>query len=348
MDQPNHGMSVAQLGPRGPVVSRLALGTMTFGAETAAEEAHRQLDAFHDAGGTFLDTADVYADGESERIVGEWLRSRGHDDVIVATKGRFAPPPGSPGASRRGLVRAIDASLDRLGVDAIDVYFVHGWDRDTPIEETLDVLSAEVRKGKLHAVGWSNVTGWQLSRLMTTARLGGYVVPTVVQPQYNLLDRSIELEVLPCAIDEKLAVTPWSPLGGGWLTGKYQRDAQPTGATRLGEDPNRGVEAYDTRNTERTWQVLDVVEAVAERHDRSMAEVAVAWLLTRLNVASVLLGARTLEQLQQVLPAASLALDAEDLEQLAAVSAPGLPDYPYGVVESFSDMAIWKVLGTAG
>jgi aryl-alcohol dehydrogenase (NADP+) len=246
------------------------------------------------------------------------------------------------------LVRAIDASLDRLGVDAIDVYFVHGWDRDTPIEETLDVLSAEVRKGKLHAVGWSNVTGWQLSRLMTTARLGGYVVPTVVQPQYNLLDRSIELEVLPCAIDEKLAVTPWSPLGGGWLTGKYQRDAQPTGATRLGEDPNRGVEAYDTRNTERTWQVLDVVEAVAERHDRSMAEVAVAWLLTRLNVASVLLGARTLEQLQQVLPAASLTLDAEDLEQLAAVSAPGLPDYPYGVVESFSDMAIWKVLGTAG
>ena len=341
-------MTTAQLGPRGPVVSRLALGTMTFGVETPEADAHAQLDAFVEAGGTLIDTADVYGDGASERILGRWLADRRHDHVLVATKGRFAPPPGSRGASRRSLVRSLDASLDRLGVDAVDVYFVHGWDEDTPVEETLDALSAEARKGKLHSVGWSNVTGWQLARIMTTARLGGYVVPTVVQPQYNLLDRSIEVEVLPCALEEGLAITPWSPLGGGWLTGKYARDERPTGATRLGEDPDRGVEAYDTRNTEATWRVLEVVSAVAKRHDRTMAQVAVAWLLSRPGVASVLLGARTPAQLSDVLASASLSLTEADLAALGQASAPGLPAYPYGMLEAFSAMTVWDHLGTAG
>ena len=341
-------MTTAPLGPRGPVVSRLALGTMTFGVETPEADAHAQLDAFVEAGGTLLDTADVYGDGESERIVGRWLADRGHDHVLVATKGRFAPPPGSRGASRRSLVRSLDASLGRLGLDAVDVYFVHGWDDETPVEETLDALSAEVRKGKAHAVGWSNVTGWQLARIMTTARLGGFVVPTVLQPQYNLLDRTIEWDVLPCALDEGLAVTPWSPLGGGWLTGKYARDERPTGATRLGEDPDRGVEAYDRRNTEATWRVLDAVAAVAERHDRPMAHVAVAWLLTRPGVASVLLGARTPGQLADVLGAASLTLPDDDLAALGRASAPGLPDYPHGMLEEYAGMRVWDTLGTAG
>ncbi len=341
-------MTTAQLGPRGPVASRLALGTMTFGAETPEAGAHAQLDAFVEAGGTLLDTADVYSNGESERIVGRWLADRRLDHVLVATKGRFAPPPGSRGASRRSLVRSIDASLDRLGVDAIDLYLVHGWDPDTPVEETLDVLSAAARTGKILSVGWSNVTGWQLAQILTTARLGGFVVPTVLQPQYNLLDRTIELEVLPCALAEGVAVTPWSPLGGGWLTGKYARDERPTGATRLGEDPNRGVEAYDTRNTEATWRVLDAVSAVAERHGRPMTHVAIAWLLTRPGVASVLLGARTTAQLTDVLGSISLALTDEDLAELGHASAPGLPDYPYGMLEEFAGMQVWDTLGTAG
>lgn len=340
-------MTTAQLGPRGPVVSRLALGTMTFGVETPEADAHTQLDAFTEAGGTFVDTADVYGDGESERIVGRWLADRGHDHVVVATKGRFAPPSGSRGASRRSLVRSLDASLGRLGVEAVDVYFVHGWDEDTPVEETLDALSAEVRRGKIHSVGWSNVTGWQLARILTTARLGGFVVPTVLQPQYNLLDRTIEHEVLPCALDGGLAVTPWSPLGGGWLTGKYRRDERPSGETRLGEDPNRGVEAYDKRNTEATWRILDAVSAVAERHSRPMAQVAIAWLLARPGVASVLLGARTPEQLDGVLGAASLALPEADLVELGRASAPGLPDYPYGMLEEYCGMTVWETLGTA-
>lgn len=340
-------MKTAQLGPRGPVASRLALGTMTFGAETPETDAHAQLDAFAEAGGTLLDTADAYTDGTSERIIGRWLADRNHDHMLVATKGRYAPPPGSRGASRRALVHALDASLARLGVDAVDVYFVHGWDEHTPVEETLDALSAEVRKGKIHSIGWSNVTGWQLARIMTTARLGGFVIPTVLQPQYNLLDRTIEQEVLPCALEEGLAITPWSPLGGGWLTGKYARDERPTGATRLGEDPDRGVEAYDTRNTETTWRILDAVQAVAERHGRPMTHVAIAWLLTRPGVASVLLGARTPAQLADTLSAATLTLTHDDLTELGRVSAPGLPDYPYGMLEAYSDMQVWDTLGTA-
>ncbi|HEY0949079.1 aldo/keto reductase [Nocardioides sp.] len=333
------------LGPGGPSVTRLALGTMTFGVETEQAEAFAQLDRYVEHGGTFIDTADVYGQGESERIVGRWLADRGHDHLVISTKGRFGAAAGTPGASRRALRRAVAGSLSRLGVDALDLYFVHGWDELTPVEETLDTLSALVRAGTVHQIGWSNVTGWQLQRIVTTARLGGHVVPTVLQPQYNLLDRGIELEVLPVCLEESLALTPWSPLAGGWLTGKYQRDSRPTGATRLGEDPDRGVEAYDVRNTDRTWRILDTVTSIAERHGRPPAHVALAWLLSRPAVASVLLGARTTEQLEQTLGAVDLALDEDEITALTRVSDPGLPPYPYGMVEDFCGVSHWERLG---
>ena len=339
-------LPTAPLGRTGPVVSRLALGAMTFGAETDEAGAFAQLDEFVEAGGTLVDTADAYSAGESERIVGRWLADRRPTDVIIATKGRFAPPPGSAGASRRSLVRSVDASLDRLGVEAIDLYFVHGWDDVTPVAETLDTLAAQVRAGKIHALGWSNVTGWQLAEILLEARHRGLIAPCVLQPQYNLLDRGIELEVLPCCLDHGLALTPWSPLGGGWLTGKYARDERPTGDSRLGDDPNRGVEAYDRRNTDRTWAILDVVAEIAERIGRPMGQVAIAWVMTRPAVASVLLGARTIEQLRDNLAAASIELDPADVEALDAVSAPGLPPYPYGMVEDFCDVDHWRRLGT--
>ena len=338
----------AGLGKGGPIVSRMALGTMTFGVETGEDDARRQLDRFVDAGGSFIDTADVYGDGASERIIGRWAADRGGvDDLIVATKGRFAPPAGSHGASRRSLRRSVDASLQRLGADAIDLYFVHGWDDHTPVAETLDTLSSLVRAGKIHDIAWSNVTGWQLQQIVTTAELGGYVSPVALQPQYNLLDRGIELEVLPCCLGAGLAITPWSPLGGGWLTGKYRRTARPTGATRLGDDPTRGVEAYDTRNTERTWRILDEVIAVAGEVERPPSHVALAWLLTRPGVASVLLGARTLDQLEDNLAAADLVLDDDQVRRLTAVSSIDLPPYPYGMIEDFCDVDVWRVLGTA-
>lgn len=341
-------MPTAALGTVGLDVSRLALGTMTFGVETDEAEAFAQLDLFTERGGTLIDTADVYGAGESERIVGRWLADRSPTDTIIATKGRFAPPPGSSGASRRGLVRAVDASLDRLGIEAIDVYFVHGWDSDTPVEETLDTLSGLVRAGKIHHIGWSNIAGWQLATILTTARLGGHVVPCVVQPQYNLLDRGIETELLPCCLDANLAITPWSPLGGGWLTGKYRPDQRPTGTTRLGEDPERGVEAYDTRNTPRTWEILEVVDDIARNHGASMAEIAIAWLLTRPAVTTVLLGARTTDQLAGTIDACALALSDDERERLTEVSAPGLAPYPYGMIEKFCGIDHWTRLGTAG
>ncbi|WP_240641296.1 aldo/keto reductase [Nocardioides ferulae] len=344
---PTHPLSArtAMLGPGAPSVTRLALGTMTFGVETAEQAAFAQLDHYVEQGGTFIDTADVYGSGESERIVGRWLADRGHDHLVIATKGRFGAPAGAPGASRRELRRAVAGSLSRLGLDALDVYFVHGWDEQTPIEDTLDTLTALVRAGTIHQVGWSNVTGWQLQRIITTARLGGYVVPTVLQPQYNLLDRGIELEVLPVCLEESVALTPWSPLAGGWLTGKYSPDSRPAGATRLGEDPDRGVEAYDTRNTDRTWRILDTVTSIAERYGRPPAHVALAWLLTRPGVASVLLGARTAEQLSQTLGAVGLTLEDDDTQALTRVSDPGLPPYPYGMVEDFCQLGHWQRLG---
>lgn len=345
-NSPPTAMSNAPLGRTGPIVSRLALGTMTFGAETDQDGAFDQLDTFVDAGGTFIDTADVYAHGESERIIGRWLADRDHDDVVISTKGRFNPPAGSAGGSRRSLVRSVDASLDRLGIDAIDVYFVHGWDQHTPVLETLDTLASLIRAGKIHSIGWSNVTGWQLAEILTEARHGGLISPCVVQPQYNLLDRWIELEVLPCCLDHDISITPWSPLGGGWLTGKYSREERPTGASRLGDDPNRGVEAYDERNTERTWTILDAVHDVAERRDRPMGQIAIAWLLTRPSVAAVLLGARTTAQLHDNLAAATVDLTSQDLSELTTASAPGLPPYPYEMIEEFSGIPHWKELGT--
>ena len=333
------------LGPGGPLVAPMALGGMTFGTETDEVTAHLQLDLFAERGGNLIDTADVYGAGESESIIGRWLAKRDtSDDLIIATKGRFAPPAGSSGASRRSLVRSVDASLQRLGVDHIDLYFVHGWDQETPVEETLDTLSTLVRQGKIHHLGWSNTTGWQLQRIITTARLGRYVTPVAFQPQYNLLDRHIEWEVLPCCLEEGLALTPWSPLGGGWLTGKYSRNTAPSGPTRLGDDPNRGVEAYDTRNTDHTWGILDAAQEIASSHGRPVSHVALAWLASRPGVASILLGARTLEQLESNLDAADLTLTTAEIKRLNAASAPGVPPYPYGMIEDFCQVPHWNDL----
>lgn len=340
-------MKQNQLGNGGPFVTELGLGTMTFGAETDERDAHQQLDQFVATGGTFIDTADVYADGESERIVGRWLASRRPANIVVATKARFRPPHGSSGASRRGVTKALDASLRRLGIEAIDLFYIHGWDPEADVLDTLATLDAAVAAGKIHNIGWSNTTGWQLQRILDTARHAGLARPVVFQPQYNLLDRVIEWELLPLCLEEGIAVCPWSPLGGGWLTGKYRRDTAPTGATRLGEDPKRGVEAYDKRNKDRVWQIIDAAQAIADETGAWIGAVALRWLLTRPTVASVLLGARTTEQLKQSLGAVDVALDAGQLERLTAASAPGLPDYPYGMLERACGMEIWQHLGTS-
>ena len=340
-------MPKRRLGRHGPDVSLHALGAMTFGYETDEPTAHRMLDLFVERGGTLIDTADVYSDGASEAMIGRWIEARGGaDELVVATKCRFAPEPGSRGGSRRTVLRAAAKSLDRLKVDAIDLYFVHGWDPETDVTETLEALADLVRTGRVHHVAWSNVTGWQLERIVRTAEAKGLPMPCALQPQYNLLDRGIELEAMPCAIENGVGLTPWSPLGGGWLTGKYSADERPTGATRLGTDPNRGVEAYDLRNTERTHAILRTLAGIAERHGRPQAHVALGWLASRPGVGSILLGARTVEQLESNLDAVDLDLSTDDLDALTRASAPGLPAYPYGMVREFCGVEHWDRLGT--
>ena len=328
-------MEYRRLGNTGTVVSTLCLGTMTFGAESDEKVAHQQLDRFVEQGGNLVDSADVYADGESEAIVGRWLaaRSGARDQVVVATKARFARSsgPNEVGLSRVSLTRALDASLRRLGVDTVDLYQAHAWDPLTPIEETLRFLDDAVRAGKVQYLGVSNFIGWQLQKAVLLTRHLGLAPIVTLQPQYNLLQRGIELELTHVCVNEHVGILPWSPLGGGWLTGKYQRDVPPSGSTRLGEDPDRGMEAYSRRNFEqRTWRVIDAVRSVAGARGVSMAQVALAWLVDRPAVTSVVLGARTVQQLDDNLGAAGLHLSAEEAAALDQASAPILDDYPYG------------------
>jgi aryl-alcohol dehydrogenase-like predicted oxidoreductase len=323
------------LGNTGTVVSALAMGTMTFGAESDEKIAHEQLDRFLEQGGNLIDTADVYADGESETVIGRWLESRtgARDRVVLATKGRFprGDGPNDVGLSRVSLTRTLEASLRRLSVDTIDLYQAHAWDPLTPIEETLRFFDDAVRAGKIQYVGVSNFIGWQLQKAaLLTWHLGLAPVVTL-QPQYNLLQRGVELELSQVCANEGIGILPWSPLGGGWLTGKYRRDVPPTGKSRLGEDPGRGMEAYARRNPEeRTWRVIDTVRSVAEARGASMAQVALAWLVDRPAVTSVILGARTLEQLDDNLGAAGLHLSAEETARLDQASTPIVDDYLYG------------------
>lgn len=328
-------MEYRTLGSTGTVVSTLCLGTMTFGAESGEEVSHTQLDRFVEHGGTFVDTADVYSHGESETIIGRWLADRPgmRDRIVLATKGRFPMGEGSndAGLTRTHLSRALDASLRRLGVDAVDLYQAHAWDPLTPIEETLAFFDDAVSAGRIRYVGVSNFVGWQLQKAALLADFRGLAPIVTLQPQYNLLARDIEFELVDVCRNEGIGILPWSPLAGGWLTGKYRRDEQPTGATRLGEDPERGVEAYAPRNAlERTWQVVAAVRQVAEGRGVSMAQVALAWLADRPAVTSVILGARTVEQLDDNLGAAGLRLSEEETAMLTEASAPIVADYPYG------------------
>ena len=325
------------LGGSGCAVSSLGLGTMTFGAETDEAGAHAQLDRFVEAGGTMVDTADVYAGGRSEEIIGRWFASRPAavtEPVVLATKGRFPSSlpdvPNGAGLSARHLTRALDASLRRLGRDAVDLYQVHAYDPLTPLEETLRTLGGFVRAGKVRYWGLSNFTGWQLTKAVHLARALNVPAPVTIQPQYSLLARETEWEIVPAALDAGLGLLPWSPLGGGWLSGKYQRGLRPSGATRLGEDPNRGMEAYDRRGTDRTWRVIDAAQKVADDRGVSMAEVAIAWVSARPGVSSTILGARTTSQLEANLRAAELRLSPAETAALDAASDPHPADYPYG------------------
>ncbi|MDQ1598082.1 MAG: hypothetical protein QOI70_1506, partial [Microbacteriaceae bacterium] len=247
-------MKYTTLARTGVAVSTVALGTMTFGSEADEAASGQILTTFVEGGGTLIDTADVYSGGKSEEIIGRWLGAHPTDaaQLVIATKGRFpmGQGPNDHGLSRRHLRTALDASLTRLGVDHIDLYQMHAWDALTPIEETLRFLDDAVTSGKIGYYGFSNFLGWQLTKAVHVAKAHGWTPPATLQPQYNLLVRDIEHEIVPASLDAGIGLLPWSPLAGGWLSGKYTRDVNPTGATRLGENPTRGMEAWEARNAD--------------------------------------------------------------------------------------------------
>lgn len=328
-------MQLRNLGNSGTIVSEFALGTMTFGAEADEPTSHAILERYLDAGGNLVDTADVYSAGASESIIGRWLsRHPGRrDGIVLATKGRFpmGAGPNDLGLSRTHLRTALDASLRRLGVDHIDLYQLHAWDALTPLEETLRFLDDAVRAGKISYYGFSNYLGWQLTKAAQLALANGWAAPVTLQPQYSLIVRGIEHEIVPAALDAGVGLLPWSPLAGGWLSGKYRRDEPPTGATRLGENPTRGMEAWEARNADpRTWEIIDAVDAVARETGATPSQVSLAWLSGRPAVTSVILGARTVEQLEDNLGAADLSLTDEQRSRLDEASTPRADIYPYG------------------
>lgn len=328
-------MKYRLLGRSGAVVSAQALGTMTFGAEADETTSGEIMTRFMERGGTFFDTADVYSAGISEEIIGRWLAAHPTDasQLVIATKGRFqmGTGPNDRGLSRRHLRAALDASLSRLGVEHIDLYQMHAWDALTPLEETLGFLNDAVSQGKISYYGFSNYLGWQLTKAAHVASARGWAAPATLQPQYSLLVRDIEHEIVPAALDAGVGLLPWSPLGGGWLSGKYQRDVSPTGHTRLGENPERGMEAWRARNAdERTWEVIDAVREIAEVHEASSSQVALAWVAAQPAVTSVILGARSVKQLDDNMGAVDLNLSVEELQKLTEVSQPRVDSYPYG------------------
>jgi aryl-alcohol dehydrogenase-like predicted oxidoreductase len=315
------------LGRTGLAVSELGLGTMTFGDQTDQDEAHRILDRFATAGGTLIDTADVYQLGAAEEILGRWLGHQDRDQFVIATKAYGETVAGGPpnGAGRKHLLRAVDSSLRRLGTDYIDLYQIHVFDDATPFEETLSTLDTLVQAGKVRFVGASNYTGWQLQKSVDLAHQHGWEPFVCLQPLYNLLRRDAELELLPVCRNEGLGVMCWSPLEGGWLSGKYRREmATPPATSRYADRPEEWRQAAG----EHTWQVVETVRAVADELGRTPSQVALRWLLQQPGVTAPIIGARSHEQLTDNLGAAGWSLEEGHLARLAEASMPSLP-YPY-------------------
>jgi aryl-alcohol dehydrogenase-like predicted oxidoreductase len=313
-------VKLVRLGPTGTYVSALGLGGLSFGRETPGDEAARIIGAYLDAGGNLIDTADIYARGRSEEIIGAAVRHR-RDEVVLMSKARFrlGPHPNDAGSSRRHLMAALDGSLRRLGTDRLDVWMLHAWDPHTPLWETMGTLDDAIRAGKVRYLGASIFAGWQLAAALGVAAGTGREPFTVVSPEYSLIARGVERDVLPMCAAAGLAVLPWSPLGGGVLSGRYQTLAERPEAHRA-----------DARWTEASARVVAAVRAVAARLGHTPAEVALAWLRGRPSVVAPIIGVRTLEQLDAHLAAADLTLtdaDRADLDQASAIRL----GYPHDV-----------------
>lgn len=331
-------LKMRQLGSSGLIVSELCLGTMIFGEDsprsTPPDVALRMIDQFLDFGGNFIDTANVYGDGRSEEIVGQSLSGR-RDKVVLATKVRHRRGEGTNdlGLSRRHILQEVENSLRRLQTDYIDLYYAHMWDPLVPIEETMRTFDDLITAGKVRYIGASNFKAWQLMKSLAVSDAHGYARFVAAQYQHSLVVRDIEREFVDLFLQEGLGSVPWGPLGGGFLSGKYRRDAHPDEG-RLATTPEHDEEAWERRNRERNWSIVDAVDQVASHREKSLSQVALAWLLARKEVSSVIIGVRTPEQLTDNLGATGWQLHEAELKRLNDVSAVPL-GYPYRMINLY-------------
>lgn len=322
------------LGRSGLKVSEVCLGAMTFGREADESTSVQMMDLFAESGGNFIDIADVYGteQGDSEEVVGRWLAHQIREQWVIATKVRFPVGAGvnDVGLSRSHILASIDASLRRIGTDHVDLYQIHCWDAGTPLEETLTTLDGLVRQGKVRYIGASNLTGWQLQKAMDLSRQLGLEAFVSLQPQYNLLARPVEWELVPVCLHEGIGIVPWGPLRGGWLSGRYRRDMDgPPAGSRVDTAARKGwSETWDAYDNDHTWGIVDELRALADAHGCHPAQVAIRWVSQRPGVTAPILGASTLEQLRVNLDSVDVGLSDDDMARLDAVSEIA-GTYPY-------------------
>jgi aryl-alcohol dehydrogenase-like predicted oxidoreductase len=323
------------LGKSGLRVSPFCLGAMTFGEDwgwgSSAAESESIIARYIERGGNFIDTANAYTKGHSEKIIGDYIgRDRARRDrTVIATKffvNLYQGDPNGGGAGRKAIAAACEQSLRRLQTDYIDLYWMHSWDKFTPIEETMRALDDLVQAGKVRYIGFSDTPAWKVSQAQTIAGFRGWTPLVALQIEYSLIERTVEGELIPMAVELGLGVTPWSPLRGGVLSGKYTRENASTLKADRGE---RVTQFLD----ERSYAILDELARVAKAHDTSSAGVALAWVQSRPGVASTIVGARRLDQLDQNLAALDVTLTAEEMASLDKLSAPTL-NFPAAFLKS--------------
>lgn len=332
--------SYVTLGRSGLRVSPLCLGTMTFGQDwgwgAGESESRAVLSRFLERGGNFVDTANVYTNGHSEKIIGDHLAANPglRDRIVLATKFFGNLHPGDPnggGAGRKAVLAAVEQSLRRLRTDHIDLYWMHAWDRYTPIEETMRTLDDLVASGKVRYIGFSDTPAWKTAQAHTLAQFRGWTPLTALQIEHSLLERTVEGELLPMAEDLGLGVTPWGPLRGGLLSGKYTRENAGTARSDRGDGMTGQL-------TEQDYALIDQLRTIADGHDTSVATVALAWVQRRRGVSSTIIGARRLDQLEANLSALELELTDDEVSTLDRMSQPRL-DFPAGFLQSTPHIA---------
>jgi aryl-alcohol dehydrogenase-like predicted oxidoreductase len=336
-------MHYKYLGKTGLTISELCQGTMTFGRETDEKTAITMVDHFAEVGGNFIDTADVYGSkpGLSEEIVGKALKGR-RQNFILSTKVGFptGPGPNDRGLSRTHIIQAVDASLKRLQTDYIDIYFIHCWNSKTPLEDSLFTLDNLVKSGKVRYLGVSNFTAWQLMKALGISDRYGWQRFVCFQPQYSLVMRHIESEFFPLCQQEGLTMITWSPLGGGFLSGKYTKSKQPPSQGRIaGVEKREGYrekseDSWQKRSTDQNFRILEEVEKMAAKHEKSFSQIALSWIRAKKEITAPIIGTRTMEQLDDNLGCIGWDLTEEEVKVLDEVSHIEEP-YPYRFIKEF-------------